>query len=190
MVAGIYRKARPHGSGRSGVRRTQKFIRAFDTPGRHSAGSGKGMQVRLQQGRPRAGGRLSEDGGVYRIRAVCIPMTTPAAWAANLRTPNDFPFAMHCFVYASQRKADTYVWLARRDNLEILPPSLLLMLGQLRFVLEVELHAERRLPQEDVDVVMDHLRTQGWHLQLPPQQTLATPPAPPDPSNTLPRQGE
>ncbi|RDS78835.1 YcgL domain-containing protein [Dyella monticola] len=97
---------------------------------------------------------------------------------------------MHCFVYASQRKADTYVWLARKDNLEILPPSLELMLGQLRFVLEVELHADRRLPQEDVEVVMEHVRTQGWHLQLPPQQTLATPPAPPDVSNTPTRKDE
>jgi uncharacterized protein YcgL (UPF0745 family) len=48
-------------------------------------------------------------------------------------------------------------------------------LGDLRYVLEVELHAERRLPHEDVEVVMQHLRTQGWHLQLPPQETLAVP---------------
>jgi uncharacterized protein len=81
---------------------------------------------------------------------------------------------MHCFVYASQRKANTYLWLAQRDNFKAIPASLAVMLGDLRFVLEVELHAHRRLPHEDVDVVMDHLRTQGWHLQLPPQETLAT----------------
>ena len=93
---------------------------------------------------------------------------------------------MHCFVYASQRKADTYVWLSERDNLEALPASLMLLLGDLRFVLEVELHQERRLPHEDVEVVMEHLQTQGWHLQLPPQETLVAPtptqglpPAPP-----------
>ena len=79
---------------------------------------------------------------------------------------------MHCFVYASQRKADTYLWLNRRDNFEALPAPLALMLGDLRFVLEVELNAERRLPQEDAQIVMDHLQSQGWHLQLPPQQTL------------------
>jgi len=81
---------------------------------------------------------------------------------------------MHCFVYASQRKANTYVWLAQKDNLKVIPASLAVLLGDLRFVLEVELHAQRRLPQEDVEVVMEHLRTQGWHLQLPPQETLAT----------------
>jgi uncharacterized protein YcgL (UPF0745 family) len=86
---------------------------------------------------------------------------------------------MHCFVYASQRKADTYLWLDRRDHFDVLPASLTLLLGDLRFVLEVELHAERRLPREDVQVVMQNLRTQGWHLQLPPQETLTTPPGEP-----------
>jgi uncharacterized protein len=87
---------------------------------------------------------------------------------------------MHCFVYASQRKANTYLWLLQRDNFQVIPASLAMMLGDLRFVLEVELHADRRLPQEDVNVVMEHLRTQGWHLQLPPQETLAAAPSQPD----------
>lgn len=92
---------------------------------------------------------------------------------------------MHCFVYANQRKADTYLWLDSKDNFDVLPASLALLLGDLRFVLEVELHPGRRLPIEDVEVVMQHLRTQGWHVQLPPQDTLAVrthtqnqPPAP------------
>ncbi|WP_233840010.1 YcgL domain-containing protein [Dyella sp. 2HG41-7] len=89
---------------------------------------------------------------------------------------------MHCFVYASQRKADTYLWLDRKDHFDAVPPSLALMLGDLRFVLEVELHAERRLPHESTDVVMDHLREQGWHLQLPPQETLAAPPTSQEPT--------
>lgn len=97
---------------------------------------------------------------------------------------------MHCFVYASQRKADTYLWLDRRDNFEALPASLTLLLGDLRFVLEVELHPDRRLPHEDVDVVMQHLRTQGWHLQLPPQDTLSVPAHTADEPSTPDRQDE
>jgi uncharacterized protein len=84
---------------------------------------------------------------------------------------------MHCFVYASQRKADTYLWLHRKDDFKAIPDTLAMLLGDLRFVLEVELHAERRLPHEDAEVVMDHLRTQGWHLQLPPQETLGAAPS-------------
>ncbi len=97
---------------------------------------------------------------------------------------------MHCFVYASQRKPDTYLWLSRQDNFEVLPAPLALLLGDLRFVLEVELSAQRRLPQEDVEAVMENLRTQGWHLQLPPQETLATTPSIPDPLSAPKRQDE
>ena len=31
-----------------------------------------------------------------------------------------------------------------------------------------------KLPNEDTEQVLEHLRTQGWHLQLPPKETLAT----------------
>lgn len=81
---------------------------------------------------------------------------------------------MHCFVYASLRKADCYLWLPQRDDFDRLPESLTLMLGELRFVMEVQLDESRKLPVEDAALVMEHLRTQGWHLQLPPQETMAS----------------
>ena len=80
---------------------------------------------------------------------------------------------MECHVYASLRKPDSYLWLARRDNFEVVPESLLLLLGELRFVMDVQLDATRKLPVEDITQVLDHLHNQGWHLQLPPQETLA-----------------
>jgi len=80
---------------------------------------------------------------------------------------------MLCFVYASLRKADCYLWLARRDAFEVLPEPLALMLGDLRFVMEVQLDEQRKLPVEDSRQVLEHLAGQGWHLQLPPQETLA-----------------
>ncbi|MGH8159146.1 MAG: YcgL domain-containing protein [Rhodanobacter sp.] len=80
---------------------------------------------------------------------------------------------MQCFVYASLRKHDSYLWLAQRDAFEALPESLVLMLGELRFVMEVQLDEQRKLPVENTAQVIEHLRTQGWHLQLPPQETLA-----------------
>jgi uncharacterized protein YcgL (UPF0745 family) len=80
---------------------------------------------------------------------------------------------MQCFVYASLRKVDSYLWLAQRDAFGQLPESLLLLLGDLRFVMEVQLDEQRKLPGEDTEQVLAHLRDQGWHLQLPPQETLA-----------------
>jgi hypothetical protein len=80
---------------------------------------------------------------------------------------------MQCFVYASLRKVDSYLWLAQRDAFETLPEPLVLLLGELRFVMEVQLDEQRKLPVEDAAQVLEHLRAQGWHLQLPPQETLA-----------------
>jgi hypothetical protein len=81
--------------------------------------------------------------------------------------------AMQCFVYASTRKQDSYLWLARRDGFDVLSESLVLLLGELRFVLEVQLDEQRKLPAEDARQIIEHLHAQGWHLQLPPQETLS-----------------
>lgn len=79
---------------------------------------------------------------------------------------------MQCYVYASRRKPDTYLWLAERDGFGVLPEPLRDMLGELRFALELQLDAGRRLPREDAAQVLAHLRERGWHLQLPPEGSL------------------
>lgn len=81
---------------------------------------------------------------------------------------------MHCYVYASLRKADSYLWLTTRDAFEPLPAELKALLGPLRLALEVDLHPQRRLPHEDTAQVLANLARQGWHLQLPPSASLAT----------------
>ena len=48
--------------------------------------------------------------------------------------------------------------------------------GEPVLVIELKLSSERKLAREDVNKVMTHLRTQGYHLQMPPQlQTRALP---------------
>jgi len=80
---------------------------------------------------------------------------------------------MHCFVYASQRKPDTYLWVTEREGFGVLPEPLALLLGDLRFALEVELTPQRKLPNEDSERVMANLARQGWHLQSPSNETLS-----------------
>lgn len=75
---------------------------------------------------------------------------------------------MQSFVYASRRREGTYVWLRERDQFDLLPTPLAEQVGELRFVLEVDLTVERQLPREDAATVLAHLGEQGWHLQLPP----------------------
>ena len=74
---------------------------------------------------------------------------------------------MKAFVYRSARRADTYVWLAARDDFAVLPAALRERLGALAFVVEVELDAARRLPRADAAVVRRTLAALGWYVQLP-----------------------
>jgi hypothetical protein len=75
---------------------------------------------------------------------------------------------MQAYIYKSLRKAETYVYLAARDDFARLPETLRGQLGGLGFVFEVALTPERRLAREDVGVVMENLAVQGFHLQFPP----------------------
>lgn len=75
---------------------------------------------------------------------------------------------MHAYVYKSQRKADTYVYLAARDDFTRLPGPLRERLGSLAFVLDVALTPGRKLARESADAVRENLAARGFHLQLPP----------------------
>ena len=75
---------------------------------------------------------------------------------------------MHAYVYKSLKKADTYLYLAKRDDFAGLPQPLRSQLGRLQFVLEVQLTAERKLARENPEVVRANLASRGFHLQFPP----------------------
>ena len=75
---------------------------------------------------------------------------------------------MQAYVYNSQRKADTYLYLAARDDFACLPEPVRAQLGPLQFVLEVALTPERKLALADPAVVRANLAAQGFHLQFPP----------------------
>ena len=75
---------------------------------------------------------------------------------------------MHAYVYKSQRRADTYVYLAARDDFSRLPEPLRTQLGPLQFVLDVALTPERRLARENPQEVRENLAARGFHLQFPP----------------------
>jgi len=75
---------------------------------------------------------------------------------------------MRAHVYKSLERADTYVFLAARDDFSRLPEPLRTQLGKLQFVLDVDLVPERKLAREDPAVVRENLVLRGYHLQFPP----------------------
>ena len=75
---------------------------------------------------------------------------------------------MHAYVYKSLKKADTFVYLAARDDFTRLPEPLRTQLGALQFVLDVALAPDRKLAREDPALVRENLALRGFHLQLPP----------------------
>ncbi|ACL74195.1 YcgL domain-containing protein [Thioalkalivibrio sulfidiphilus] len=76
---------------------------------------------------------------------------------------------MQVYVYKSRRKPDTYIYLARKDDFEVIPAPLKQVFGTPEFTLEFELTPERTLAQEDPESVLASLRERGFHLQMPPQ---------------------
>jgi hypothetical protein len=76
---------------------------------------------------------------------------------------------MHCYVYRSSRKLDTYLYLPRKDDFEDIPETLMQVFGKPEFALEFELTPERSLAQADPAEVLENLKERGFHLQIPPE---------------------
>ncbi len=74
--------------------------------------------------------------------------------------------AILCYIYRSERKADTYLYLLEKDDFSKVPEELLQVFGDAEFSFQFELTADRSLAKEDSAVVYENLRTKGFHLQL------------------------
>ena len=74
---------------------------------------------------------------------------------------------MQCTIYKSRRKADTYLYVATRDDFSRIPEALLKLIGEPEHVMDLELRPERKLALEDTAEVLRNLAERGWHLQMP-----------------------
>jgi uncharacterized protein YcgL (UPF0745 family) len=74
-----------------------------------------------------------------------------------------------CTVYRSDRKTETYLYLAQGRTFEDLPQQLREAFGEPAFVMRLELDADRRLARVDARRVLQHLEADGFYLQLPPE---------------------
>lgn len=75
---------------------------------------------------------------------------------------------MQVFVYTSRRRTDTYLYLAKQDDFGCVPGAVRAPLEPWRFVLDFELHAQRRMPRIDAATLAGNLERQGFYLLFPP----------------------
>ena len=79
---------------------------------------------------------------------------------------------MKCEIYKSKKKkADTYLYVNKPADFSLIPKPLNEALGELEFVMELELTKDKKLAREDVETIIRNLSDQGYHLQMPPLLT-------------------
>lgn len=79
---------------------------------------------------------------------------------------------MRCYVYKSQTKADTYIFLDQKDAFDKIPKPLLELFGEPAFVLEFDLTKDRKLAIADAMQVLANVEEQGYYLQMPSQNNF------------------
>ena len=75
---------------------------------------------------------------------------------------------MRTWVYKSNRKENTYLFVDRENDFGNVPKALVNLLGDLSLVIEIILDPDRKLARADPVEVMSQIQNQGYFLQLPP----------------------
>ncbi len=89
---------------------------------------------------------------------------------------------MHCDIYKFTKHSDMYVYIARpdypddtdeiKDWLGVLPKDFRATLGTSKFVMHLDLDATEKLARADKDEVIAKLKSQGYFVQMPPQDVM------------------
>ncbi len=80
---------------------------------------------------------------------------------------------MLCSIYKSSKKDEMYLYVAHVENqddpLEVVPEMIRQAFGRATFVMNLQLHAERKLARVNVLHVIDSIETKGFFIQMPPE---------------------
>ena len=77
---------------------------------------------------------------------------------------------MLCAIYKSTRKAQTYLFVNKRDDFSSVPEALMKTFGTPNLVTLINLDTKDKLAMADLEKVKSNLNEQGFYLQLPPPQ--------------------
>lgn len=75
-----------------------------------------------------------------------------------------------CSIFRSPRKQGMYLYVPREKGVSEIPEPLLKLFGKPEHAMDMVLTEQRKLAREDILQVMENLKTQGYHLQMPLQQ--------------------
>jgi uncharacterized protein YcgL (UPF0745 family) len=76
-----------------------------------------------------------------------------------------------CWIYGSERHEGMYLYLGGDAAFDPVPRELRERFGSPRFVMTLELSAERPLARVDSAEVLRQLGENGYYLQMPPSET-------------------
>ncbi|MCB1581868.1 MAG: YcgL domain-containing protein [Marinicella sp.] len=79
---------------------------------------------------------------------------------------------MLCQVYRSEKKQGAYLYLAHGKTLADIPEELNALLGQCVQVMQLNLAKRDKLASQNIEVVKQNLKEQGYHLQMPPKAAV------------------
>ncbi len=75
-----------------------------------------------------------------------------------------------CSIYRSTKKLGMYLYVPREKGLGEVPAELMALFGRAEHAMDLVLSEDRKLAQEDILKVLENLRGQGFHVQMPPQE--------------------
>ncbi|MGS0680076.1 YcgL domain-containing protein [Shewanella sp. 125m-7] len=75
---------------------------------------------------------------------------------------------MICAVYKSRIKAESYLFVERRNDFERVPEALMAMFGEPQLVMMLPIQKRDHLGFADIKKVRSELKEKGFYLQLPP----------------------
>ena len=73
-------------------------------------------------------------------------------------------------VYKSKKKADTFLFVEKRDDFSKVPEPLMAMFGLPNYVMLINLAKRNTLGVADLNIVKKTLTEQGYYLQIPPPE--------------------
>jgi len=79
---------------------------------------------------------------------------------------------MNCAIYKGIKKEGSYLYIENEDDFDSVPEALLSMLGELEFVITIELALQKKLAQADAVEVLKQIEANGYYLQVPPKNPM------------------